>query len=358
MTQTREKRPRGADSEQQLWKAVVARDKTQDGIFYYSVSSTGIYCRPSCSARLANRENVRFHATCEEAEAAGFRPCKRCKPNAASLDETHAAVVAAACRLIEQAEELPTLADLAGASGLSAFHFHRVFKAITGVTPRAYAVAHRHARVRHNLKQSGSVTEAIHESGFNSSGRFYACSDEVLGMTPSDFRKGGNNTELRFAIGKCSLGAILVATSERGVAAILLGDEPADLERDLRDQFPNAQLVGGDKSFEEIVTKVVSFVEAPSKGWTLPLDVQGTAFQHRVWQALQQIPSGTTVSYSELAERIGRPSAVRAVASACAANTIAIAIPCHRVVRTDGSLSGYRWGVDRKRALLDKERKS
>lgn len=358
MTATRERRPETTDSNNHLWQAVVARDKSQDGIFYYSVASTGVYCRPSCPSRLANRENVRFHATCAEAEAAGFRPCKRCKPNEPGLNETHAAIVASACRSIEQAEEPPSLDALAEASGLSPFHFHRVFKAVAGVTPKAYTVAHRQKRIRDTLQQKGSVTEAIHEAGFNSSGRFYACSDEVLGMTPSDFRKGGSNATLRFAIGQCSLGAILVAASDKGVAAILLGDDPGQLVRDLDDQFPNATLIGGDKAFEKIVAKVVGFVEAPGAGLELPLDVQGTAFQHRVWQALQQIPRGQTISYSELADRIGSPKAVRAVASACAANTIAIAIPCHRVVRTDGSLSGYRWGVERKRRLLDRETKS
>jgi AraC family transcriptional regulator of adaptative response/methylated-DNA-[protein]-cysteine methyltransferase len=358
MTATREKRPEATESESHLWKAVVARDKDQDGVFYYSVASTGIYCRPSCPSRLANRANVRFHATCEEAEAAGFRPCKRCRPNEPALHEAHAAIVAAACRSIEQAEEPPTLEALADASGLSPFHFHRVFKAIAGVTPKAYAVAHRRKRIRDTLQKNGSVTAAIYEAGFNSNGRFYACSDEVLGMTPSEYRNGGRNADLRFAIGQCSLGAILVAASDKGIAAILLGDDPEQLVRDLDDQFPNATLIGGDKAFEETVSKVVGFVEAPSKGLDLPLDVQGTAFQHRVWQALQQIPRGQTITYSELANRIGNPKAVRAVASACAANSIAIAIPCHRVVRTDGSLSGYRWGIERKRRLLDRETKS
>jgi AraC family transcriptional regulator of adaptative response/methylated-DNA-[protein]-cysteine methyltransferase len=360
MTATREKRsfPKATDSDQLLWQAVVARDKSHDGVFYYSVASTSVYCRPSCSARLPNRSNVRFHATCADAEAAGFRPCKRCKPNQPALHEAHAAIVAAACRLIEEAEDAPSLEALAEASGLSPFHFHRVFKTVAGVTPKAYAVAHRQKRVRNNLQQAHTVTQAIHEAGFNSSGRFYAHSDEVLGMTPSEFRAGAPNTEMRFAIGQCSLGAILVAASSKGVAAILLGDDPENLVRDLQDQFPNAKLIGGDKSFEEIVAKVVGFVEAPGAGLNLPLDIRGTAFQHRVWQALQQIPEGATVSYSELADRIGNPKAVRAVASACAANSIAIAIPCHRVVRTDGSLSGYRWGVERKRALLDRETKS
>lgn len=344
--------------DERFWQAVVTRNKTFDGQFYYSVATTGVYCRPSCAARRANRSNVRFHATCAEAEAAGFRPCKRCKPAEPSLHQTYAAKVAAACRLIEEADEPPSLNDLADASGLSPYHFHRVFKAVSGVTPKAYALAHRQKRIRANLGRSSTVTEAIHEAGFNSAGRFYAQSDDVLGMTPSDFRAGGQNAQMRFAVGTCSLGDILVAASEKGVAAILLGDDPEQLVRDLQDRFPKAELIGGDRAFEDVVAKVVGFVEAPGTGLDLPLDVRGTAFQHRVWQALRQIPVGATVTYTEVAERIGQPAAVRAVASACAANPIAVAIPCHRVVRNDGALSGYRWGVERKHALLKREAKS
>jgi AraC family transcriptional regulator of adaptative response/methylated-DNA-[protein]-cysteine methyltransferase len=347
-----------ADSDTRYWQAVVARDRTFDGTFYYSVASTGVYCRPSCAARRARRENVRFHATCADAEAAGFRPCKRCRPNEPGLHETYAAKITAACRLVEEAEEPPSLDALARASGLSRFHFHRVFKAVTGVTPKAYAAAHRRNRVRDALQRSPTVTEAIHAAGFNAASRFYAEADATLGMTPSDVRTGGAGTELRFAVAQCSLGAILVAATGKGIAAILLGDEPDALVRDLDDRFPNATLVGADPDFEDIVSKVVGFVEQPSLGLDLPLDVRGTAFQQRVWEALRQIPPGTTVSYAELARRIGRPAAVRAVASACAANTIAVAIPCHRVVRNDGALSGYRWGVARKRALIDRETKA
>jgi AraC family transcriptional regulator of adaptative response/methylated-DNA-[protein]-cysteine methyltransferase len=337
------------------WAAVAARDKSFDGRFYYSVATTGVYCRPSCPARRPRRANMRFHDTCAEAEAAGFRPCKRCKPDEASLGARHAAKVAEACRLIESAEETPNLADLARSAGLSPYHFHRVFKAVTGVTPKAYAVAHRHKRVREQLKRSTTVTEAIHDAGFGSSGHFYASSAEVLGMTPRDFRAGGTNAAIRFAIGECSLGSILVAASDKGVAAILLGDDPDALLHDLEDRFPRARLVGANHGFERLVATVVGFVEAPGKGLDLPLDVQGTAFQHRVWKALRLIPAGETVSYADIASRIGEPKAVRAVAGACAANPLAVAIPCHRVVRTDGALSGYRWGIARKRALLERE---
>ncbi|WP_244470800.1 bifunctional DNA-binding transcriptional regulator/O6-methylguanine-DNA methyltransferase Ada [Microvirga massiliensis] len=338
------------------WAAVVARDPAFDGAFVYGVRTTGIYCRPSCPARLAKPHNVVFHATCEDAERAGFRACHRCRPNEASLAEQHTAAVAAACRMIEATEETPALETLAGRVGMSPFHFHRIFRSITGLTPKGYADAHRARRVRDHLARSThSVTEAIYEAGFNSSSRFYAKSNEVLGMTPRAFRDGGADSEIKFAIAECSLGSILVACSAKGVCAILLGDDPDALARDLQDRFPNANLIGGDSAFEELVAKVVGFVEAPALGFDLPLDVRGTAFQQRVWQALCEIPAGETVSYTELARRIGAPKSVRAVAQACGANRIAVAIPCHRVVRNDGALSGYRWGVERKRALLEKE---
>jgi AraC family transcriptional regulator, regulatory protein of adaptative response / methylated-DNA-[protein]-cysteine methyltransferase len=338
------------------WQVVVARDRNFDGHFYYAVKTTGVYCRPSCSARVAKPENVSFYATREDAEQAGFRPCKRCEPGKPALIERHAAKVAAVCRGIESTEEIPSLGELARKAGLSAYHFHRLFKAVTGVTPRAYAVAQRAKRIRDVLAQPGTtVTAAIYDAGFNSSGRFYESSKAVLGMTPTDYRAGGANTGIRFAIGECSLGSILVARSERGVCAILMGDDPDALARDLQDRFPRARLIGGDAGFEELVAKVVGLVEAPSLGLDLPLDVRGTAFQLRVWQALREIPAGSTASYADIAKRIRAPKSVRAVARACAANAIAVAIPCHRVVRNDGALSGYRWAVARKRALLERE---
>jgi len=337
------------------WAAVVARDPAADGKFFYSVKTTGVYCRPSCAARPARPENVRFHATCADAEQAGFRPCKRCKPDQAPLIAQHAAKVTRICRLIEDADTVPGLEELASRAGLSTYYFHRVFKAATGLTPKAYAAAHRARRVRNELDRRGTVTEAIFDAGYDSTGRFYEKSGEMLGMTPSDYRKGGANTEIRFAVGECSLGSILVATSERGVCAILLGDDPDALARELQDRFPRADLTGGDKEFEQLVARVVGFVETPRLGLDLPLDVRGTAFQQRVWQALRKIPTGSTVSYADIAKRIGSPRSVRAVAQACAANTLAVAIPCHRVVRNDGALSGYRWGVERKRALLERE---
>ncbi len=342
-------------SDNERWAAVARRDAHADDQFYYSVRTTGVYCRPSCAARLARRENVSFHSSCEEAEQAGFRPCKRCRPNEAALAVRRVAAVEKACRAIEMAEEMPSLDALAESAGMSRFHFHRVFKSITGLTPNAYAAARRAERVRKELPQSETVTEAIYGAGFNSSGRFYAKSSEVLGMTPKRFRSGGSGASIRFAVGECSLGAIVVAATDKGVCAILLGDDPKELVEDLQDRFPGARLIGGDKDFEHWVAKVVGFVEAPALGLDLPLDVRGTAFQQRVWQALRKIPAGSTATYSEIAKRLGAPKSVRAVAQACASNAIAVAIPCHRVVRTDGSLSGYRWGVERKRALLERE---
>jgi AraC family transcriptional regulator of adaptative response/methylated-DNA-[protein]-cysteine methyltransferase len=335
---------------------VQRRDRAADGTFVYSVRTTGVYCRPSCAARLPRRENVIFHATCAEAERAGFRPCKRCRPNAPALAEAHATVVARACRLIEQAEEPPTLDALAQAAGMSRFHFHRVFKAVAGVTPRAYVAGDRAKRVREELASRDTVTQAIYGAGFNSNGRFYAAAPGLLGMTPSEFRRGGSGNVIRFAVGQCSLGAILVAATDKGVCAIEFGDDPERLVRGLQDRFPKAQLLGGDQDFDRLVAKVVGFVEAPAQGLDLPLDIRGTAFQQRVWKAIRAIPAGATASYRDLAKRLGAPKAVRAVAQACAANGIAVAIPCHRVVRTDGSPSGYRWGVARKRALLTREK--
>ncbi len=337
------------------WAAVRARDASADGSFYYSVKTTGVYCRPSCGARAARPENVAFHDSRAAAERAGFRPCKRCKPDQPPLAERQAAQVAELCRLIERSDETPTLEQLASHAGLSVFPTHRLFKGVTGVTPRAYAAAGRAGRVRGELRSSGSVTEAIYSAGFNSSARFYEKSGQLLGMTPSKYRAGGTDLDIRFAIGECSLGAILVAATARGVCAILLGDDAEELAHDLERRFPRARLIGADAGFERLVAKVVGLVEKPRLGTKLPLDIRGTAFQQRVWQALAQIPAGTTMSYAQIASKIGAPRAVRAVAQACAANSLAVAIPCHRVVRTDGDLSGYRWGVERKRTLLARE---
>lgn len=348
-----------AHRDAERWAAVLARDAGADGSFYTAVATTGIYCRPSCPARHPRRENVTFYDTPDEAEAAGYRPCKRCKPRQTRLLDRQAQRVAEACRLIEAAaEEAPSLMELSSAVGLSPHHFHRAFKAATGITPKAYADALRRRRVRHGLHTSDTVTEAMLAAGYNSSSRFYEGSDAALGMTPGEFREGGPGVELRFAVGECSLGTILVAASTKGVAAILLGDHPEVLIRELEAMLPRAALIGADASFEKLVARVVAQVEQPEREHDLPLDIRGTAFQQRVWAALRAIPPGDTLTYAELAQRIGSPKSVRAVAGACAANKLAVAIPCHRVVRTGGALSGYRWGVERKRALLERERKA
>jgi AraC family transcriptional regulator of adaptative response/methylated-DNA-[protein]-cysteine methyltransferase len=345
-------------SDEDRWNAVVRRDASADGKFYYSVKTTGVYCRPSCAARLPLRKNMAFHDSCAEAERAGFRPCKRCQPNGRSLLEEYATKVAAACRAIESAEQSPSLDVLAKAAAMSKFHFQRVFTKVAGLTPKAYAQAYRGERMRQELLKRKTVTEAIYRAGFNSNGQFYSDASKMLGMKPRNFRRGGTGETIRFAVGECSLGPILVAASKKGVCAISLGDDPDKLVKNLQDRFPNAELIGGDKEFKRLVARVVGFLEEPGIGLDLPLDVRGTAFQRRVWKALRQIPVGSTASYSELAKRIGLPKAVRAVAGACAANNIAVAIPCHRVVRANGDLSGYRWGVARKRALLKLERQT
>jgi len=345
----------GATLADPRWARIVARDRTADGEFWYTVSTTGVYCRPSCASRGCNPANVTIHDTLESAQRTGFRACKRCKPDGPAADVVNADIVTRACRTIEASEAAPSLAELAGSLGLSSGYFHRVFKAHTGLTPKGYADAWRAKRVREALAGESSVTEAIYDAGFNSSGRFYEASNAMLGMTPSTLRKGGVAEDIRFAIGETALGSILVASSARGVAAILLGDDPDALARDLQDRFPHARLIGADPDYEAIVAKVVGFVEAPQVGLDLPLDVRGNAFQQRVWQALRDIPVGATASYTDVANRIGAPSAHRAVAGACAANNLAVAIPCHRVVRSDGALSGYAWGVERKRKLLAME---
>lgn len=337
------------------WAAIVARDAKADALFVYGVKTTGVYGRPSSASRLPRPENIEFFDTPAQAEAAGYRPSKRAAGDQTQLAAHHAQRVAEACRQIEQAETPPSLEALAHGAGLSSFHFHRVFKAVTGLTPKAYASALRSRKVRHSLKGEHSVTDALYDAGFNSNSRFYESADQLLGMKPSDYKAGGTNSTILFAVGQCSLGAILVAQSQRGVCAILLGDDPDALLRDLQDQFPKAELVGADHEFEQLIAQVVGFIEAPALGLNLPLDLRGTAFQERVWQALRDIPVGSTASYAQIAAQIGAPKSFRAVAQACGANSLAVAIPCHRVVRSDGELSGYRWGVERKRQLLERE---
>jgi len=342
-------------TEQARWDAIRHRDRMADGSFFYAVITTGVYCRPSCGARPPRSENVRFYLTGADAARAGFRPCKRCRPDEPALEQRQGMLVAQACRLIENGVSPPKLDELASALSVSPYHLHRVFKTVTGVTPKAYAAARRSQRLNDTIAQSKSVTEACYEAGFSSSGRFYEEAKERLGMTPSQRRAGGKGARIRFAIAATALGSVLVAATDRGICAIEMGDDPQVLAEGLQDRFPQAELIGGDAAFETLVSNVLGLITTPRKPVDLPLDIRGTAFQQLVWQALREIPCGATADYSEIARRIGRPEAVRAVARACASNEIALAIPCHRVVRKDGSLSGYRWGVMRKKRLLEIE---
>jgi AraC family transcriptional regulator of adaptative response/methylated-DNA-[protein]-cysteine methyltransferase len=335
--------------------AIRARDRAADGHFFYSVKTTGVFCRPSCAARPALASNIAFHLSVEDARAAGFRPCKRCRPDQIDQMDATLAKIQQACRIIDETESPPSLNDLADQVGLSPFHFHRLFKAAIGITPKAYADARRAQKMRDELAKANTITTAIYDSGFNSSGRFYAQADSILGMAPRQYRKGGHNATIRFAIGQTSLGLVLVAMTEKGVCAILLGDDPIALADDLERRFPKAKLVADDSDYAQTIAAVINMVETPAKRPDLALDISGTAFQQKVWQALQAIPAGETRSYADIAAAIDAPKSARAVAQACANNHLAIIIPCHRVVRGDGALSGYRWGVDRKRALLERE---
>lgn len=343
----------GFATDAQKWDALVQRDRNAADAFVYAVQTTGIYCRPACPSRLPKQPHVVFFQTCAAAVEAGFRPCKRCRPDAIAPQVQQAALITRLCKLMEASDTL-SLDELAIARGLSPYYLQRLFKATVGVTPKAYAIAQRAQRVRDSLQQGDSVTQAIYDAGFETSSRFYAGATEILGMTPSQYKAGANNLTIQFAVEPSFLGWVLVAATERGICAIDLGDDPDTLTAQLRTRFPNAQL-RAEPTFATWVAQVMALIETPDRGLTLPLAIQGTAFQQRVWRSLQTIPPGTTVSYGELAKQLGSPSAVRAVAGACAANTIAVAIPCHRVVRSNGALSGYRWGIERKRLLLERE---
>ncbi|MEM7397451.1 MAG: bifunctional DNA-binding transcriptional regulator/O6-methylguanine-DNA methyltransferase Ada [Pseudomonadota bacterium] len=342
--------------EDEAWQAVLRRDARFDGKFYYAVTTTGIYCLPSCAARKPKRANTAFYASRFGAEHAGYRACKRCKPDEAVGRPAWGDRVEKACRLIEESETPIVLSELARAVGSSSHHFHRQFKNALGITPRAYAAALQDRRVREALSRGSTVTAALYEAGFSSSGRFYSGQSAALGMAPDTFRKGGVSEHLTFATAPCSFGVVLAAASQKGLCAILLGESSDALADDLRALFPKASLTEGDADFAATMAAAVALIDVPGKQIELPLDIRGTAFQRRVWEALRKIPAGETRSYSAVATEIGAPDAVRAVASACAANKLAVAIPCHRVVRRDGSMSGYRWGAERKRALLDKEK--
>jgi AraC family transcriptional regulator of adaptative response/methylated-DNA-[protein]-cysteine methyltransferase len=342
-------------TEDSRWQAVVERDVDANGHFLYGVKTTGIYCRPGCASRMPRRENVQFFDDAPMAEAAGYRPCKRCSPqDAVGVDPALEAIVQA-CRMIDEADQTPSLDELADAAGFSKYHFHRLFKRTVGVTPRQYAAQKRSDRLRGELQNTPAVTDAIYNAGFESSSRFYETAVSSLGMKPTEYREGGPGQSIRYAIRQTYLGLVLIAATGRGICKIDFGDTKQGLLEKLRERFPQAELDAHDPQFAEIVDEVLSFLERPQAGWNLPLDIQGTAFQRRVWAALRKIPPGRTVSYGDVAREIGRPAAARAVAGACAANQIAVAVPCHRVVRGDGGLGGYRWGIGLKEAILQRE---
>src|SRR5216684_1632045 len=345
-------------NEEQCWAAVVAHDASQDGRFFYSVRTTGVYCRPGCASRQPRRENVAFYESTEAAETAGFRPCKRCRPNEGSSAERHIAAVGRACALIRARDTVPTLAELAAAAGISRFHFHRVFKQITGATPREWGKAYRLGRFAEHLDNGDSVAEAVYGAGFGASSRAYEAAPLGLGMTPGARRHGGRGETIRFTTVKTGLGWALVAATGRGICMTALGDERAPLEAELRRRFPAALIWPADAALAGWAERIVQFITRPGAQPDLPLDITGTAFQAQVWRALQKIPPGRTTSYREIAAALGRPRSVRAVARAIASNNLALLVPCHRVIRSDGDISGYRWGVERKRALLAREREA
>lgn len=345
------------DTDERRWQAVCERDARADGQFVFAVLTTGVCCRPTCRSRRALRENVRFYPDVATAQAEGFRPCKRCQPEKSDPQQQKVEKVAAACRLLEQ-ETPMTLEALARQAALSPFHFHRLFKSVTGMTPKAWQQAWRARRLREALEQGAKITDAALSAGFPDNSSYYQQADAALGMTARQFRRGGEDLDITWVCGDGPLGRCLVAESERGVCAVLPGESDALLCAELASLFPNARLHPGDEAFRQRVAQVFSHLDDHRQPFSLPLDLRGTAFQLQVWQALRQIPAGETRSYRQVAQSIGRPRAVRAVASACAANKLALVIPCHRVVREDGALSGYRWGTARKALLLAREASS
>jgi AraC family transcriptional regulator of adaptative response/methylated-DNA-[protein]-cysteine methyltransferase len=337
------------------WRAIVERDRRADGAFVYAVKTTGIYCRPSCPSRKPHMKNVEVFETGDAAERRGYRACKRCRPRADAPTDRRGAV-AELCRFVDASEALPTARALAARAGWSPSHLSRVFREVTGMSPKDYIRERRAERVRAELSTDKSITRAMYDAGYQSSGRFYADAADSLGMSPRAYQNRGAGEQIRFAVGSTTLGEVVVAATDKGVCAVALGDDPDALVRDLEDRFSGADLRPGGGSFDHWVARIVGLIERPSTALELPLDVRGTSFQRRVWAALRAIPCGAVVSYSEIAAAIGAPSSSRAVARACGANPVAVAIPCHRVVRKDGSISGYRWGVERKRRLLARER--
>lgn len=345
----------------ELWKAVESRDASRDGSFVFAVRSTGIYCRPSCPARRPRRENVRFFQVPEAAEQAGFRACRRCHPRRARTSDPQIELVRRICHLIdEHDEEQPTLQTLSAETNVSAHHLQRTFKGIMGITPRQYADSRRLSEFKSKVRNGASVTEAMYDAGYGSSRGLYEKSAAHLGMTPATYGRGGKGMRINYTIANCEFGRLLVAATERGICSVALGDAEAELTAGLFAEYPNASIDAQDTSISPRLNVWVENVLASLNGQTpridLPLDIQATAFQWRVWEELRRIPFGETRSYQQIAAAIGKPKAVRAVASACAGNHAALIIPCHRVIRGDKSLGGYRWGIKRKQQLLDLER--
>lgn len=339
-----------------LWQSVLARDAEADGAFVYAVRTTGIYCRPTCPSRRPRQENVSFFALPEAAEQAGFRACRRCHPEQAAIHNPQVNLVQRVCRAIAaNPEEPPTLASLSAEVGLSPFHMQRTFKRVMGITPRQYADACRMDRLKSELRKGEAVTSALYGAGYGSPSRLYERAPAQLGMTPAVYRRGGAGMRIHYTIVPCPLGLLLVAATERGICAINLGDADDTLADGLKKEYPAAEITRDAFGLDTAVAAIIGYLHGQEPHLDLPLDVQATAFQWRVWEALQAIPYGSTRSYSEIARAIGQPTAARAVAQACATNRVALAIPCHRVVREDGNVGGYRWGTERKRTLLAQE---
>lgn len=345
------------DTDDSRWDAVVNKDEAADGIFYFAVQTTGIFCRPSCSSRLPNRKNVSFFISCQEALKAGYRPCKKCRPTDKSKEEMIEGKIAQACRVMEKSSAMPKLADLAGEVGLSPYHFHRLFKKILGITPKQFSANIRARRFKSSLQSGQSVTEALYDAGYSSSSGIYNKKQDQLSMQPKEFRAGAADIDIQYGVAQCFLGWAIVAATDRGICAIELGDDPDLLPQQVQKKFPKARLRKASAEFTDLIKQVVDFINTPSTHFNLPLDIQGTAFQQQVWSILRQIKPGKTISYTELAEKLGNPKAIRAVAAANAANKLAVIIPCHRVIAKDGQLRGYRWGIERKRMLLENEAK-